>query len=237
MQRVGQGQTIRLDVAYRDGAGDLVDPTTPLLDVLDPDGVVAGNNLVPTRDGTGRYHYSYTLAGDADLGVWTSRWSGTIDDAELTDSDEFEVVVAGALVFYPWRPTVQDVADRRLSRTYAKGAAVGSAGDRVGTFTTETRPTAVQVERIIDAALRRVLAKSPTGAIPSSSHEAARHAAVALAALEVELTYFGEGGEDSPYLQLRQDATAAVVDFVNVANVAALFDEDTPARSASVSGA
>lgn len=94
---VGQGGTITLRAEYRDGANNLVDPTNPLLAILNPSAVVVASNLVPTRESLGLYRYAYTVATDAPLGDWTARWTGTINGVPVTGDEEFEVVPAGSV--------------------------------------------------------------------------------------------------------------------------------------------
>ena len=98
MDKVGRGGTITLRVEYRDGANNLVDPTNPRLAILNPSAVEVASNLVPTRESQGVYAYAYTVAADAPLGVWTARWTGTINGVPVSGDEQFEVVLAGTIV-------------------------------------------------------------------------------------------------------------------------------------------
>jgi hypothetical protein len=100
-QKVGQGGTIRLDAVFKDGAGNLVDPVTPLVDVLNPSDVAVVTDAAPVRAELGRYYYDYAVAAGAPLGVWTARWTATINSVAVEDDDTFEVVAAGDIVFDP----------------------------------------------------------------------------------------------------------------------------------------
>lgn len=94
---VGQGGTIVLDARYRDGSGALVDPTTPLVDIINPSAVEIVTNAVPVQDGTGLFHYNYTVAVAAPLGTWTAHWTGVINGAPVSGDDVFTVVAAGSV--------------------------------------------------------------------------------------------------------------------------------------------
>ncbi len=96
MQEVVRGARIPLDAVFRDAAGDLVDPTTPLVDILDANAVVV-DDAVPVRESLGHFNYpggGYLVGLGATLGVWTARWTGTVDGDALEALEEFEVVAA-----------------------------------------------------------------------------------------------------------------------------------------------
>lgn len=97
MPTVGQGGTVTLRVVYQDGAGSLVDPVDPLLDIIDSDSVEVETDLVPTRDSTGHYHYDYTVDGAAPLGSWIAHWTGIINGVSINGDEGFEVVAAGSV--------------------------------------------------------------------------------------------------------------------------------------------
>lgn len=100
-QRIGQGGVISLPGEYRTGAGGLVDPTLPQVDIIDPDDVQVVTNAVPVKDGVGLYHYDYTVGVAAPLGVWTAHWTGVINGVAVSGDDVFEVVGAGDIGFDP----------------------------------------------------------------------------------------------------------------------------------------
>lgn len=100
-QRVGQGGTITLDVVFSDGAGTLVDPVAPRVDIINPAAVQVVTDAVPVTDGVGLYHYDYAVDGAAPLGVWTAHWTGTINGVLVGGDDAFEVVAAGEAGFPP----------------------------------------------------------------------------------------------------------------------------------------
>lgn len=77
--------------------GALVDPTTPLVDILNPLGSIVVNDAVPVRESLGEYYYDRT-AGIADtLGDWSIRWSGVVAGGTLTDIEPFTVVAPGSI--------------------------------------------------------------------------------------------------------------------------------------------
>lgn len=100
MQQVARGARIALDAVFRDSAVDLVDPTTPLVDILDPANVVVVADTVPDNGaGLGLFDFpggGYLVPSDAAYGVWTARWTGTVDGDLIEALDEFEVVPAVA---------------------------------------------------------------------------------------------------------------------------------------------
>lgn len=119
-----------------------------------------------------------------------------------------------------WRPTVMDVA--ALTRTRTKG----EFGDEPGTFNETTRPTGDQVERIIDQAVVDVLGVFTASDVPAEVQEEAKRVAALRACLYVELSYFPEQGADnSPYLQLRNLADAAMQQLVHLAIALDGFEE------------
>lgn len=98
MLQIAQGGTGRLYGEYKDSAGALVDPTTPLVDILNPSGGVVVNDAVPVRDSLGQYHYDFTAALSAPLGDdWTARWTGVIAGGTVTGDELFEVVPVGTV--------------------------------------------------------------------------------------------------------------------------------------------
>jgi phage gpG-like protein len=102
-------------------------------------------------------------------------------------------------VFEPdWAPSVDDVGAVLRARTKDEN------GNELGTFTDATRPTAVQVNPLIDTATADILAE--VGTVPDKVQDNARRVAAIGAALLVELTFFPEqiGTGRSPYTQLKE---------------------------------
>lgn len=97
-----------------------------------------------------------------------------------------------------WYPTVAEVAAVTASRT------IDNLGNEVGTFNTDTRPTAVQVDSLINTAAQIVVSKIGT-TIPLSIEPIAKSVIAIRAAMLIELTYFPEQtkGDNYPYVNLR----------------------------------
>lgn len=99
MPTVGQGGTIRLDATFQDGAGNLVVPITPLVDILNPSNVQVVVGAIPINDGVGRYYYNYVVSVTAPLGTWKAHWTGVINSVPVSGDDYFTVVIAGSIDF------------------------------------------------------------------------------------------------------------------------------------------
>lgn len=99
MLEVAQGGTARLTVEYKDENGVLTDPTTPLVDVLNPSNVAVVTDAVPVRESLGSFYYDFDVPSDAPIGEWTAHWTGTIDSSPLSGSDPFSVVAEGSITF------------------------------------------------------------------------------------------------------------------------------------------
>lgn len=68
------GSGVLLSVTFTDSDNAEVDPDTVSLKLTDPDGVaqtITGGSI--TRDGTGLYHYSFTVDT---AGEWFYEWTG-----------------------------------------------------------------------------------------------------------------------------------------------------------------
>lgn len=103
MPQVAQGGTVRLSALYKNAAGELVDPLTPLLDVIDPNNAVVVNDAVPTRESIGSFFYDFSAAVDAPLGSWIARFTGVINGGTVVGDEPFTVLAPGAVgVGAPW---------------------------------------------------------------------------------------------------------------------------------------
>jgi hypothetical protein len=92
------------------------------------------------------------------------------------------------------RPSIAEVASLLRARTKAIG------GKEVGTFNTQTRPTADEVDNLIDEGIDEVLGKVKVPE-PGTAYEGRVRGAIALyAAILIELSYFPEqvGSAKSP---------------------------------------
>lgn len=93
------------------------------------------------------------------------------------------------------RPSVAEVAAKLRARTKVRG------GAELGVFTEATRPTASEVDSLIDDALDDVLGKVQAPTAGSKYERRVRGAVCLYAAILVELSYFPEmvGTPKSPY--------------------------------------
>lgn len=178
--------------------------------------------IVELESGSGAYSKADLVAPD-DAGTYVVLWD-TGGGSPVFASEELRVSGRiGLDVEVDWRPTVDQVATHIRART-----ATDESGDEVGTFTADTRPTADQVEDIIDDKVQEILAVFVSGEVPEASFGAAHRAVRLSAAAEVEQSYFpadpsAESG--SPYPQLRVRADAALKILIDGAQVRDLFNE------------
>jgi hypothetical protein len=115
----------------------------------------------------------------------------------------------------PGRPTVDEVAEILRARTK------DSMDREVGTFDEDTRPTADEVEKHIDAAYAVLSVRIPPPATLSAPLQSAMAVLVAYrAAMRIEKSYFPEQvrTDRSPYEQLRQEYLDDLEPWVEAAN-------------------
>lgn len=129
------------------------------------------------------------------------------------------------------RPTVQEVA--LLERTRTVGESSGGLGGDTGpgdltTFTDDTRPTASEVDALIDQALPALLSQLHEG-FAEAYYARARHLVALYTAILIEGSYFRESGQGT--VALWQDLLSSGLTALN-----ALIDADvtTPARGSAV---
>jgi hypothetical protein len=131
-------------------------------------------------------------------GTYAIRWLTPAGES----ADEAFLVTDAGVVTVPNESLVPSVADvAALLRARTKDV----NGDEVGTFTSATRPTSVQIAGLaVDAAadVQARLGSSP----PVGIEDAGRGAAAVLAAMTVELSFLPEQTQTgrSPYDQLRE---------------------------------
>lgn len=97
MLQAAQGGIAETTVIYRNGVDALVDPVNPRVDVLDPYGLAVVSDAVPTPASLGVLTYSYLVAIDAELGVWTFHHHGTVDGGIVEGNEFFSVVPPGSV--------------------------------------------------------------------------------------------------------------------------------------------
>lgn len=98
MERVAQGGTVTLTAIYQTGAGDLVDPVGPTIDIIDADGTQLVTDAVPTRISLGNFSYAYSVPALGPVGIWQAHWGGTVDGAAAGGDDWFNVVTPADLI-------------------------------------------------------------------------------------------------------------------------------------------
>lgn len=99
--KVGRGKNgfVR-DSDFIDGAGDLTNAAPVTIDLIDPDNIEVVSNASPTSNpSTGHYTYVYNIASNAKLGIWTIRWEGVINGSAVSNTENYEVVLAGTVIF------------------------------------------------------------------------------------------------------------------------------------------
>ena len=105
---------------------------------------------------------------------------------EDASGDQF----VGTPIYYPlvpaWQPSVADVAALIRARTRISG------GELAMTFNDETKPTGVEVERLIAQAVRRVATSIGSDPCNSDLEQDAQYAAALYAAMLVEQSYYPE---------------------------------------------
>jgi hypothetical protein len=119
-----------------------------------------------------------------------------------------------------YRPLVADVAALIRSRTKPTDGQVPA-----GTFTTNTRPTAEEVENLITQAAAQVEAAF-IGDIPASSEDDAKRAITLRVAQWVEISYYPEQVEDGDIVPaLAVQADVAMSSLVKTSGVRAMIEE------------
>jgi hypothetical protein len=115
MQTIAQGGTGVFTAVYEDGGGNLVDPASPMVDVIDANGVQVVTDATPSRISIGNYSYSYVVPSDGALGVWQLHWSGVVDGLNSGGDDFFNVVTPGAVLTSAYDLLTLDEAKRALN--------------------------------------------------------------------------------------------------------------------------
>lgn len=99
-----------------------------------------------------------------------------------------------------WRPSVAEVASYIRARTKIAG------GGEAGTFTTATKPTAEEVERIIDQAVRRVASEIGVSPCSEDLQADAKTCTAMFAAILVETSFFPETTSNAGSSAVRLEA-------------------------------
>ena len=87
-----RGKTVRLKTTTVDEDGTAATPDTSMvINVYNPSGVALVTAGTMTEDSTGSHHYDYTLASDADYGLYRWQAVGTHGSAVSDGINSFEV--------------------------------------------------------------------------------------------------------------------------------------------------
>src|SRR4051812_3475139 len=188
MARHDIGETVPLTAAFDDAdANTAFDPPTVTLVVRKPDETEttyewpAGAGGI-TRTALGRFRH---LEIPDMAGRWQYWYAGD-GDTPAVEPSTFDV---RPLITPNWRPVVADVGAILRARTKARLSETFAAGNEIGTFNDETRPTGDQVERLIDQAVDDVTDTVGTDICTQELQTSAGRVAAIGAALLVELSY------------------------------------------------
>lgn len=88
-----QGETMRQSVELRDTTRALVDADTIVITIVDPEETVQVSAQAMTNDSTGKYHYDYLIASDAEVGKWKTEVKAVRGSIQI-EQDEFTVMEA-----------------------------------------------------------------------------------------------------------------------------------------------
>lgn len=128
----------------------------------------------------------------------------------------------------PLRPTVDEVANLLRARTK------DNAGQEVGTFNADTRPTGDEVEGHITTAMGLMATRLPASTfLPESYAPAVRSLTAYRAAMRIEKSYFPEQvrSDRSAYEQIRQEYVDDLLALTDA--LASATDPDAPGYGAA----
>lgn len=144
--------------------------------------------IVESPAGSG--YYVFTGTAPAAKAAYTVLWDTGVVSPATTAADDL-IVTANLPEEAPggevdWEPSLEEIASYIRTRTKVAGGGIA------GTFTTETKPTAEQVEPIRRQAVRRV--SSELGGTPCTTElqEDARTVTAIYAAMIIEQSYYPE---------------------------------------------
>jgi uncharacterized protein YfaS (alpha-2-macroglobulin family) len=88
-----QGETMRQSVEVTDTNGALINATSIVITIIDPEGTEQVSAAAMTNDSTGKYHYDYLIAADAEKGEWQTEVKA-VKGFTAIEQDEFTVMEA-----------------------------------------------------------------------------------------------------------------------------------------------
>lgn len=176
--------------------------TVQVYDPSDAMQILPATSVGITEPQPGTYR---TALAVATVGTFLVRWEWGAISAE--EALTVTATTAGAMV-----PSVAEVALLLRSRTQTiPGLDLGgdTGPEQLETFTVTTRPTAAEVQRLIDTAYGTVMGRI-IGTVPDEFVAEARHAVALYAAILVELSFFREQADDAAVKVLRELYAAAM---------------------------
>ena len=87
------GDSIKLTYTYRDDDGVATDPTSPAVNVWDPEGTKVVDTVTPTKSATGVYYYNYHIPEAGPEGVWRAEFTGVVNGTIQEYPKEFEAML------------------------------------------------------------------------------------------------------------------------------------------------
>ena len=238
MQTVGLGGQIRFDSRVRSG-GNLVNPTSYTITIINPLGQVMVNAVTPVHDGTGVFHYLYTVPTNGVMGVWNTVWNGVLNGAAITNTEEFSVEMAGQIstgtgVPTPIRQSFSDMlGDRQYASQYSTDAIVGFVVHKLGVPANADSSVTVSMQTLDGSAtVFSRTADNPAAGVYQTTLSSLETATPSVYRITFNYTINGipqvyvglmEVGVSSPYYDVLSTTMKAVVEGVWV-RFADLFD-------------
>jgi uncharacterized protein YfaS (alpha-2-macroglobulin family) len=92
-KRYYQGETVRQSVEVTDTNGALTNAESIVITIVDPEDTEQVSAQTMTNDSTGKYHYDYLIAADAEKGKWKTEIKA-VKGFTAIEQDEFTVMEA-----------------------------------------------------------------------------------------------------------------------------------------------
>jgi len=204
------GDEVIVDYYLTDAAGEPVDATVDAVLVSSETGTQT--DLAPAVVSLGNWRVAVTPSR---TGEWRIVWTAS---GAVTDSETVYLLIvdpaedASPLLAAPgWAPDIADVAVHIPTRTRA----VGTDNSYLGTFTADTTPTGVEVDRLIRHACAWVMGRTGSPVMPIAAGQAAVAAAL-LAAFWAEIGYPERDADVAVYDRLRTDFEASLAVAIDV---------------------
>ncbi len=96
--RYAPGQIAELTAMFTDARGELINPTSVVVDIYDANGVKVVEDGIPVNIGLGNYQYDYGIHAEAPQGEWEIFWHAVVNGEPIIGSEDFSVYPASVLV-------------------------------------------------------------------------------------------------------------------------------------------